>query len=305
MKKIIILIILMLNLSFLTKAQEKSNFEILQNIENQIKNKNITEQTYKDLIFLKQNVDGADAEYYLENYKDLLLNDPKRFSSFLKKNNIKLDENIIEFFKSSSIGNSLEKIVNEYFSSKFFTQNVKIEYKKIKKYYVKDNDGYVNLRKNPNVKSTILQEICNKECVAIIDSINNWYKVKYNKNIGFIHKSRVFFNDYDIEIFLNDTILLKKPMIKYKEHKKFFYEDYKNSDCVVCLLKTTNTIFISCDNINEIAFKAIYDLKGNILSYLYEGMPYNEIKGYNLLRIQLSIQEKNQNIEKFYILKQW
>ena len=50
MKKIIILIILMLNLSFLTKAQEKSNFEILQNIENQIKNKNITEQTYKDLI---------------------------------------------------------------------------------------------------------------------------------------------------------------------------------------------------------------------------------------------------------------
>ena len=34
-------------------------------------------------------------------------------------------------------------------------------------------------------------------------------------------------------------------------------------------------------------------------------MPYNEIKGYNLLRIQLSIQEKNQNIEKFYILKQW
>ena len=270
MKKIIILIILMLNLSFLTKAQEKSNFEILQNIENQIKNKNITEQTYKDLIFLKQNVDGADAEYYLENYKDLLLNDPKRFSSFLKKNNIKLDEDIIEFFKSSSIGNSLEKIVNEYFSSKFFTQNVKIEYKKIKKYYVKDNDGYVNLRKNPNVKSTILQEICNKECVAIIDSINNWYKVKYNKNIGFIHKSRVFFNDYDIEIFLNDTI-----------------------------------IFISCDNINEIAFKAIYDLKGNILSYLYEGMPYNEIKGYNLLRIQLSIQEKNQNIEKFYILKQW
>ena len=106
----------MLNLSFLTKAQEKSNFEILQNIENQIKNKNITEQTYKDLIFLKQNVDGADAEYYLENYKDLLLNDPKRFSSFLKKNNIKLDEDIIEFFKSSSIGNSLEKIVNEYFS---------------------------------------------------------------------------------------------------------------------------------------------------------------------------------------------
>ena len=275
----------MLNLSFLTKAQEKSNFEILQNIENQIKNKNITEQTYKDLIFLKQNVDGADAEYYLENYKDLLLNDPKRFSSFLKKNNIKLDEDIIEFFKSSSIGNSLEKKINTY--------------------YVKDNDGYVNLRKNPNVKSTILQEICNKECVAIIDSINNWYKVKYNKNIGFIHKSRVFFNDYDIEIFLNDTILLKKPMIKYKEHKKFFYEDYKNSDCVVCLLKTTNTIFISCDNINEIAFKAIYDLKGNILSYLYEGMPYNEIKGYNLLRIQLSIQEKNQNIEKFYILKQW
>lgn len=305
MKKIIILIILMLNLSCSTKAQEKSNFEILQNIDKQIKTKNITEQTYKNLIFLKQNVDGADAEYYLENYKDLLLNDPKRFSSFLKKNNIKLDEDIIEFFKSSSIGNSLEKIVNEYFSSKFFTQNVKIEYKKIKKYYVKDNDGYVNLRKNPNVKSTILQEVYNKEYVSVIDSINNWYKVKYDKNVGFIHKSRVFFNNYDIEIFLNDTILLKKPMIKYKEHEKFLYEDYKNSDCVACLLKTNNTIFISCDNINEIAFKAIYDLKGNILSYLYDGMSYNEVNGYDLLRIQSLIQEKNQNIEKFYILKQW
>lgn len=109
MRRIIILIILLINLVSCNSQVSKkiSNFEKLSKIDNQIKEKLTDERTYKSLDSLKNVVDGADAELYIETYKNAIIYDTDKLLSFLKLNNKKIDEDVVSFFEQD------QKIYNE------------------------------------------------------------------------------------------------------------------------------------------------------------------------------------------------
>ena len=60
---------------------------------------------------------------------------------------------------------------------------------------VQDKDGFVNVREQPNLKSKIVTTVKNKEIVFIWenDEDKDWYEIETSPNMGFIHKSRLFF----------------------------------------------------------------------------------------------------------------
>lgn len=58
-------------------------------------------------------------------------------------------------------------------------------------YIIEDNDGYVNLRSEPNSNSHIIQEILSGEKVLFISKELKWFKVKYDNKTGYIHGSRL------------------------------------------------------------------------------------------------------------------
>jgi uncharacterized protein YgiM (DUF1202 family) len=185
MNRIIILTILLINFISCNSQQRKeiSNFDKLNNIQVEIENHLATEKTYKSLDSLRQVVDGADAELYVETYKNAIIYDTNNFLSYLNKRNKKIDENVIVFFEQDE---KTFKIINE---------KLKRNNKDIQKGFINDSDGYTNLRKESNKKSKIIQKINTNEEVVILDNSNDWYLVETKeKNIGYVHNSRIIDN---------------------------------------------------------------------------------------------------------------
>jgi len=55
-----------------------------------------------------------------------------------------------------------------------------------------DKDGYTNLRKSPNSKSEIIQQIKTGDNLEVITTIGDWILVKTNENQkGYVHKTKV------------------------------------------------------------------------------------------------------------------
>lgn len=119
MNRTITLIILIINL-FECNSQVKTritNFDKLSILNEQIENNLTTEKTYISLDSLKNVIDGADSEFYIEIYKDAIINDTQTLMNFLKLYDKKVDENVIEFFEhddeiSSNIRKKLNSIKN-------------------------------------------------------------------------------------------------------------------------------------------------------------------------------------------------
>lgn len=61
-----------------------------------------------------------------------------------------------------------------------------------KGYFIKDEDGYINLREKPNNQSKIIEKLANGTTLEILDSSKDWWYVKclIDKK-GYIHKSRI------------------------------------------------------------------------------------------------------------------
>ena len=58
--------------------------------------------------------------------------------------------------------------------------------------YIKDSDGYTNLRKERNKNSEIVQKINTNSEVEVLKDSDDWFLVKTKEgNIGYVHKSRI------------------------------------------------------------------------------------------------------------------
>lgn len=164
----------------LQKKDSISNFIILSKIDEQIQLKTTTENTYITLDSLKNYIDGADAEYYIEVYKNAILNDSEKLKRHHIKSNTHIDYDVIDFFSQ------------DY---EVLAQILRKTYGIIGDHYdvaeVQDKDGYVNLRSGQNIKSTIVSKINSKELVKVINDEQDWWLVLHKDKSGYIHKSRL------------------------------------------------------------------------------------------------------------------
>ena len=63
---------------------------------------------------------------------------------------------------------------------------------------VDDKDGWVNLRLEPNVNSTVMARISNGTNLEILDKTENWFKVSTESGrIGYIFKDRLILVNYE------------------------------------------------------------------------------------------------------------
>ncbi|TWP26798.1 SH3 domain-containing protein [Apibacter muscae] len=111
---------------------------------------------------------------YLSNFLDLDLDLGVR----LKENN---------YYNNMDI----EELVNNY----YILNDREISYNNdiLFNYFVKDPDGYVNLRENNNSQSKILQKLKNNESLQILNKNGNWWFVKTMEGIkGYIFHDRIF-----------------------------------------------------------------------------------------------------------------
>jgi uncharacterized protein YgiM (DUF1202 family) len=189
MNRIIILTIFLFNFISCNSQQKKklNNFNKLNTIQAQIDKKLTNEKTYKSLDSLREIVDGADAELYLEIYKNAIIYDTNKLLDYIKKNNKSIDENVLFFFEQD------EKIFD------VIKEKLKNYNKNKPKSIINDADGYTNLRKEKNKKSEIIQKVNSNEEVIILNDSDDWYLVETNeKNIGYIHSSRIIsrFKEY-------------------------------------------------------------------------------------------------------------
>lgn len=185
MNRIIILIILLINFVSCNSQQGKaiSNFEKLDRIQFQIDNHTTNEKSYTTLDSLRKVIDGADAELYVETYKNAIIYDTYKFLNYLEKKHEKIDENVLAFFKQD------EKIF------KLIDEKLKRNNKNIKKGYIKDSNGYTNLRKYKNKNSEIIQKVIQNEEITVLDDSDDWYLVETKeKNKGYIYNSRIINN---------------------------------------------------------------------------------------------------------------
>jgi len=54
-----------------------------------------------------------------------------------------------------------------------------------------DPDGYTNMREASNTKSKVICKIYEGNKFLILDKSQNWWKIKYNGDIGYMHKNRI------------------------------------------------------------------------------------------------------------------
>lgn len=74
--------------------------------------------------------------------------------------------------------------------------------KKVTKVYgiVNDKDGWVNLRKLPDVSSPVVVRVLNDTNLEIIEKTGNWYKVNTESGrSGFIYNDRLIIKHYTSE----------------------------------------------------------------------------------------------------------
>ncbi|MBZ4043832.1 SH3 domain-containing protein [Flavobacterium hibisci] len=151
----------------------------MNRIQFQIDNHTTNEKSYTTLDSLRKVVDGADAELYVETYKNAIIYDTNKLLNYLEKKHQKIDENVLAFFKQDE---KTFKLIDEKLKSN----------KNIKKGYIKDSDGYTNLRKDKNKNSEIIQKVIQNEEITILDDSDDWYLVETKeKNKGYIHNSRI------------------------------------------------------------------------------------------------------------------
>lgn len=63
---------------------------------------------------------------------------------------------------------------------------------------VDDKDGWVNLRLEPNVNSTVMARILNGTNLEILDKTENWFKVSTESGrVGYIFKDRLILVNYE------------------------------------------------------------------------------------------------------------
>lgn len=205
MNRIIILIIL-ISLFSCRSQESETKSEALNNLNEIVKSNKSNDKTYSKLDSLKRIVDGADSELYMEVYKNAIIYDSGNFTKFYKK--YQLDEDVISFFSQS----------------KETLDSINLSIKKIypKTLLIHDSDGFVNLRKKTNSQSEIIVKINSNERVNIIATANNWSKIYYNGNIGYIHNSKLFdssvldnqiFDKYKLENIINLDSKKKKELL--------------------------------------------------------------------------------------------
>jgi len=185
MNRIIILTILLINFVSCNSQQGKNicNFKKLNRIQFQIDNHTTNEKSYNSLDSLRKVVDGADAELYVETYKNAIIYDTNEFLNYLRKNHKKIDDNVLDFFRQDE---EIFKLINK---------KLKSNEKNVEKGYIYDSDGYTNLRKHKNKNSEIIQKINHKEEITILDDSDNWWLVETKENNkGYVHKSRIINN---------------------------------------------------------------------------------------------------------------
>lgn len=182
MRQIIILSTLLINLISCNSQEVKklSNFDKLNKIQSQMEKHLTNEKTYQSLDSLKNVVDGADAEFYVETYKNIIIDDTENFLNYIKSNHKEIDENVIAFFEQDK---KIFKIINKKLKRIGKIENLA---------YIKDSDGYTNLRKEGNKNSEIIQKVKTSAEVEILKSSDDWFLVKTKEgNIGYVHKSRI------------------------------------------------------------------------------------------------------------------
>ncbi len=182
MNRIIILTTLMINCLSCNSQQGKniSNFEKLNTIQFQIDNHVTNENSYISLDSLRKVVDGADAELYIETYKNAIIYDTYKFLNHLEKKHQKIDENVLAFFEQH------EK------TFKLIQEKLKNNNKDVKKSYINDSDGYTNLRREKNTFSQILQKISNGSEVEVLDNSGDWWLVQTKEGKkGYVFKTKI------------------------------------------------------------------------------------------------------------------
>lgn len=59
-------------------------------------------------------------------------------------------------------------------------------------YFIHDNDGYTNLRKDKNTSSKVVEKIKSGEQIEVLDTSGDWWLVKTKSGKqGYVHKSRI------------------------------------------------------------------------------------------------------------------
>ena len=230
MKRIIILIILLINLTSCNSQVSKtiSNFDKLNLIQIDIENNSANEKTYKSLDSLKNVADGADAELYIEIYKNAIINDTEQLLKFLKNNNKKIDEDVVVFFRQDkNIYNLINKKLDRI----------------IKKSFIYDPDGYTNLRRNKGTNSKIITKINTGEEVDIIDNTDNWFLVETKAGkLGYIHNSRIRYKDSNISI-------LGKWGVNTECENPIGIEVISNKELIICV--EPNQYYIHLTKLND------------------------------------------------------
>ena len=237
MKQIIILIISLINLISCNSQVSKtiSNFEKLNLIQNEIENNSTNEKTYKSLDSLKNVTDGADAELYIEIYKNAIIYDTEELLKFLNNNNKKIDENVVIFFRQDK---NIYNLINEKLN------------RKIKKSFIYDSDGYTNLRREKNTDSKIITTINTGEEIDIIDNTDKWFLVETKEGkLGYVHNSRIRYKNGNESISgkWNANSECKNPI---------GIEIMKNEELIICVEPNQYYIHLSKVNSND-----------NIISY--------------------------------------
>lgn len=165
------------------KNDSISNFHILSKIDKEIKEDETTINTYKSLDSITKHIDGADAEYYVEIYKNAILLDTKKFNSYFTKINKSIDNDVINFFNEDK--SILKQICLKANISLLKDFDTAIIY---------DKDGYSNLREGQSIKSNIIETIKSDKKIIILNKKKDWRLVFTGSNVGYIHKSRIKLN---------------------------------------------------------------------------------------------------------------
>lgn len=176
-----------------------TKYQTLSEINKIVKQGKANYQVYQSMDSFKNIIDGADAELYLEVYKNAILYDTEHFKDYLLKNKLELDRDVLDFFsqsdkKKDSINIAINKIYPDYM-------------------FVSDSDGFVYMRIEPNSQSQIITKVKTNEKVNIVDSIGDWKKVLYNCQTGYVYKNRLSKNK---EKFIKIEVLDDKTFLSWK-----------------------------------------------------------------------------------------
>lgn len=147
---------------------------------------NVGEDSYNNLNFNNN----------ILSFNQLKISDPKlveiKYEFSNQDSNFRLNNIIVT--NSNLTGGSEFKVkivATDKIPIKDFNYNNYIKYYN---YYVKinDPDGYTNLRKDNNSKSTILEKIKNEENIKVLDNSSDWWLVESKSGKkGYVYKSKI------------------------------------------------------------------------------------------------------------------